>query len=95
VNAGTGDFGRWLLAARETLAGGGAIDLRVAPPEVQWIRLDAATADQQRIQAARTAAPCHTGRFWSSVTASMQPAGGKWPARHQARPWSKKQIWKI
>jgi len=61
VNAGTGDFGRWLLAARETLAGGGAIDLRVAPPEVQWIRLDAATADQQRIQAARTAAPLPHG----------------------------------
>jgi DNA helicase-2/ATP-dependent DNA helicase PcrA len=35
--------------------------LRVAPPEVQWIRLDAATADQQRIQAARTAAPLPHG----------------------------------
>lgn len=60
-NVGTEPFGNWLLASRQVLANGGAIDLRTAPPEVTWIRLLPATAGQQRIEAARIQAPNRDG----------------------------------
>jgi len=53
-NAGTERLGRWILACREALARGDGIDLRLSPPEVTWVALQAATADQQRMTAART-----------------------------------------
>ncbi|QJQ03085.1 DNA helicase UvrD [Herbaspirillum rubrisubalbicans Os34] len=55
--AGTTDFGNWLLTVRTKLAAGEAIDLRSAPREVTWIPVAAATADEQRRDAARTNAP--------------------------------------
>lgn len=53
-NAGTEELGHWLLNARTLLEAGRCIDLNAAPREVQWIRLVAADADQQRRQAAQT-----------------------------------------
>lgn len=61
INAGARDLGDWLQAARLTLADGGAVDLQNTPAEVRWIRLNAGTADQQRILAARTAPPTPDG----------------------------------
>ena len=52
--AGTEDLGQWLLNARVQLQAGHSVDLRGAPAEVQWVPLDAATADEQRRAAART-----------------------------------------
>ncbi len=52
--AGTEDLGQWLLRARALLQDGQPIDLLAAPAEVQWVQLQAATADEQRRQAART-----------------------------------------
>jgi len=60
-NAKTEPFGHWLLACRQTLAAGRGIDLRTAPPEVTWIQLRPESADVQRIEAARTAAPTCDG----------------------------------
>jgi len=54
LNAGTGPLGHWLLDAREALQRRRSLDLRTAPPHVQWIHLDSATEDQQRREAART-----------------------------------------
>lgn len=55
--AGTENLGNWLLAARAQLHAGQPIDLRTAPPEVQWVQLNAATEVPQRMAAARTRAP--------------------------------------
>lgn len=52
--AGTERLGIWLLAIRQQLSTGQAIDLRGAPQEVEWIQLRPATALQQRLIAART-----------------------------------------
>ncbi len=52
--AGTEDLGQWLLNARAQLQAGRAVDLQGAPAEVQWVQLDAATAEEQRRAAART-----------------------------------------
>lgn len=52
-NAGTEPLGRWLLEAREQLQAGQAVDLRGAPGEVQWVRLNAANSEQQRRVAAQ------------------------------------------
>lgn len=60
-NAGTEALGDWLLTCRQTLAAGGSIDLRQVPAEVTWIPLVAATADQQRLTAARTQAATRDG----------------------------------
>jgi len=53
-NAGTEALGDWLLNCRHTLAAGGSIDLHTAPQEVNWIPLTLRSADQQRMEAART-----------------------------------------
>ncbi|MGV8400903.1 UvrD-helicase domain-containing protein [Pseudomonas aeruginosa] len=54
INAGTDGFGHWLLNCRRDLLAGDRIDLRQAPPEVTWVQLQAATAEQQRLAAAMT-----------------------------------------
>jgi hypothetical protein len=60
-NVNTEPLGHWLLATRQILAAGGSIDLRMAPPEVTWIRLLGGTADAQRIEAARFQSPIRDG----------------------------------
>jgi len=52
--AGTEDLGQWLLNARMLLQAGQSVDLQEAPAAVQWVQLDAATAEEQRRLAART-----------------------------------------
>lgn len=52
--AGTEELGQWLMNARALLQAGQPIDLQGAPPEVQWVQLAAATAEEQRRAAART-----------------------------------------
>ena len=56
TNAGTPEFGQWLLECRRILLAGGDIDLRQAPPEVVFVELQPATAIQQRLTAALTPA---------------------------------------
>jgi DNA helicase-2/ATP-dependent DNA helicase PcrA len=46
-------LGQWLLQIRTSLKTRQAIDLRSAPPQVQWIAIEAATAHEQRLEAAR------------------------------------------
>lgn len=53
-NAGAEPLGLWLLESRERLQRAQTVDLRTAPPQVEWIQLNAATADQQRRTAAQT-----------------------------------------
>jgi len=53
-NAGTEALGRWLLEVRDLLKRRQPVDLRAAPPEVEWVQLHASTADQQRRTAAQT-----------------------------------------
>jgi hypothetical protein len=53
-NAGADNLGAWLLEVRGLLQRRQAVDLRAAPPEVQWVQLHTATADQQRRAAAQT-----------------------------------------
>jgi len=60
-NAGTEALGHWLLDCRQKLANGEVIDLRNGPHEVTWVALVPGTADQQRIEAARTPAATPDG----------------------------------
>lgn len=60
-NAGTETLGNWLLVCRQILAAGGAIDLRAAPQEVTWVQLAPGTAEEQRMEAARTQAATRDG----------------------------------
>ncbi len=53
-NAGTEAFGQWLLDARNRFQLRQSVDLRDAPPQVQWVQLQRTTADQQRRTAAQT-----------------------------------------
>lgn len=55
-------LGSWLLQARALLQAGQSIDLRGAPEEVEWIQLTQGMELQQRLVAARTAAPNPDGR---------------------------------
>lgn len=50
--AGTPALGQWLLSVRTQLQAGQSVDLQTAPPEVQWVQLQAATTDAQRRKAA-------------------------------------------
>jgi len=52
--AGTEDLGQWLLSARTLLQAGQPVELQEAPAAVQWVHLDAVTAEEQRRAAART-----------------------------------------
>ncbi|MBV7483238.1 UvrD-helicase domain-containing protein [Bordetella sp. BOR01] len=52
--AGTEELGQWLLNARMLLQAGLSVELQGAPVAVQWVQLNAATAEEQRRGAART-----------------------------------------
>lgn len=54
INAGAEDLGHWLLQARDELRMGRPVDLRAAPPRVEWIQLDGADPDARRRAAAQT-----------------------------------------
>lgn len=60
-NAGTETFGLWLLDMRRKLLIGEAIDLRDAPQEVTWVRLDGTDDHKRKLEAARTRAPGRDG----------------------------------
>jgi hypothetical protein len=47
-NAGTENFGIWLLGVRRKLVNGEAIDLTDLPPEVTWVQLDGTANDRIR-----------------------------------------------
>jgi hypothetical protein len=56
-NAQTVRFGEWLLEARQRFYEGDSVDLRLAPPEVTWIKLDGSEEDRKRqLDAARISA---------------------------------------
>jgi DNA helicase-2/ATP-dependent DNA helicase PcrA len=59
--AGTERLGQWLLEARQLLADGKPIDLKAAPPEVCWVKITPAEANQQRVAASSTRAITSTG----------------------------------
>jgi hypothetical protein len=59
-NAGAAELGNWLLSLRAQLAKGVPIDLRTAPPAVQWIELDGRRDDALRLAAAAVDAPGDT-----------------------------------
>lgn len=59
--AGTEPFGQWLLTVRNSLLLGIPIDLREAPPEVDWVHLDGTEDFQRRIRAAHIPAPTKDG----------------------------------
>jgi AAA domain len=62
-NAGAEALGQWLLEARRLLAGGQSVDLRSGPQEhVTWIPAVPPNDHQQRLTAAKTAAPTADGR---------------------------------
>ena len=74
TNAGTHEFGQWLLECRRVLQAGGGIDLRLVPAEVTWIQLQAATASQQRLTAAMTHAITPNGQVLV-IGDSRNPSG--------------------
>lgn len=53
-NAGTEQLGQWLLNTRQLLLTGNSVDLSTAPPELNWIRVNANNADSMRRTAAQT-----------------------------------------
>lgn len=61
-NAGAEDLGQWLLQARALLMAGRPVDMRNAPPQVTWIRLEPGNEHTQRHAAAMTVAPTPEGR---------------------------------
>lgn len=75
--AGAENLGNWLLAARAQLHAGQVVDLSTAPPEVQWVQLNGATAVLQRLNAARTRSP--DGRATVLIIGDSRNAQG----RHQ------------
>ncbi|WP_306259924.1 UvrD-helicase domain-containing protein [Pararhizobium sp. IMCC21322] len=72
-NAGTEDFGRWLLAVRAALQSGQAIDLRQAPPEVELISVTGDDDIQKQTQAANTRAPVDGGSVLIVCDAKRPP----------------------
>ena len=56
-NAGSEELGQWLLNARSALANRKPVDLRAAPPSVQWIELDGSDDYSRQLEAARTTSP--------------------------------------
>ncbi len=62
VNAGCEIFGRWLLEVRSKLLSGQQIDLRTAPQEVQWVKLDGNNDDHIKLlRASREKSPVEDG----------------------------------
>jgi DNA helicase-2/ATP-dependent DNA helicase PcrA len=60
-NAGTEDFGLWLLDARRRLIEGAPIDLQTAPHHVTWIPLDGQEDHVRQLKAGLTRAPTPEG----------------------------------
>lgn len=56
-NAGTQEFGRWLLDVRKQLERGGSLDISSAPSNVEWMQLDGRDDEAVRRRAAATQAP--------------------------------------
>jgi len=61
LNAQSEVLGVWLLKVREDILLKRPIDLGVAPPAVQWIRLDGAADQAKLVTAAKTKAPVDGG----------------------------------
>lgn len=60
-NAGTEDFGRWLLDTRRRLKDGEPVDLSAGPAEVTWVNLDGTEDRVRQLRAAQTRAPTQNG----------------------------------
>lgn len=60
--AGMAALGAWLLHVRTSLQAGHSVDLRGAPEGIQWVQVTRGMERQQRLLAARTAAPNRDGR---------------------------------
>jgi hypothetical protein len=60
-NAGTEDFGRWLLDVRRRLKAGEPIDLTTAPAEVSWVHLDGTEDRARQLRAGQNRAPTENG----------------------------------
>ncbi len=56
-NAGSEELGQWLLKTRTALINGAPIDLRAAPPSVQWVELNGSDDYSRQLEAARTTSP--------------------------------------
>lgn len=61
VSAGCESFGRWLLEVRVNLLSRQQIDLRTAPPEVQWVQLDGNDDHTKLLKASREKSPVEDG----------------------------------
>lgn len=61
ANAGCESFGRWLLEVRGKLLLRQQIDLRSAPPEVQWVQLDGNDDHEKLLKASREKSPVEGG----------------------------------
>jgi hypothetical protein len=61
INAGCESFGRWLLEVRGKLLTRQAIDLRSAPPEVQWVQLDGNDDHAKLLRASYEKSPIEDG----------------------------------
>nr|WP_246699460.1 MULTISPECIES: UvrD-helicase domain-containing protein [unclassified Rhizobium] len=57
IRADARGFGEWLLEARRTLMAGNQIDLRDAPPEVEWVQLDGIEDDTKHRKACTVRSP--------------------------------------
>lgn len=79
--AGADELGHWLLATRARLQAGQPIDLRHAPDAVLWIKLNPAHAAQQRLMAARQAAPTPAGNVLV-IGSAVDPRGQRHLASH-------------
>jgi hypothetical protein len=62
INAEAEELGHWLLEVRANLLRGEPIDLRTAPPAVNWVELDGRKDHQRRLIAARARPPHGDGR---------------------------------
>jgi DNA helicase-2/ATP-dependent DNA helicase PcrA len=60
-NAGSEEFGHWLLDARGKLKAGEGIDLRTRPQNVTWVHLDGTQDHERRLAAGRTRATTPQG----------------------------------
>ncbi|WP_037424950.1 UvrD-helicase domain-containing protein [Sinorhizobium sp. CCBAU 05631] len=61
IRADAEGFGRWLLEGRRTLMAGNQIDLRDAPPEVEWVALDGVDDDEKQRRACLVKSPQRGG----------------------------------
>lgn len=60
-NAGTEEFGQWLLDVRRRLSLNQPVDLLSAPKEVSWVNLDGKENRVRQLRAAQTKAPTEHG----------------------------------